>query len=78
MERTDSTLVTEIKTTNVPTSGQTVSGYGGKIPTRYMIKYAGRWHRVYSMAYGNSATPYIRKGGRVLVMDSETQQRLSN
>ena len=39
----------------------TASGYGARIPTRYMIKYNGRWRRVYCIIYNNSGTLFIGK-----------------
>lgn len=39
----------------------TSSGYGAKIPTRYMIKWQGKWRRVYLRIYGNIGTCYIGK-----------------
>lgn len=35
------------------------TGYGARIPTRYMVKYMGRWRRVYLCQYSNSGTAYI-------------------
>ena len=75
---TDPALVTDHKTTTAPLSGQTVSGYGGKVPTRHMVRYAGRWHRVYVMVYGNSGSAYIVKGGETLHLDTDTEHRLNN
>lgn len=69
--KTESVLVTE-----APTYGRTVTGYGGKIPTRYMLKYAGRTRRVYAMAYGNSATLYIVVNGEDRILDHITSERL--
>lgn len=37
----------------------TATGYGSKIPTRYMVKYDNRWYRVYSMCYSNVSTEYV-------------------
>lgn len=37
----------------------TSTGYGGKIPTRYMVKHEGRWKRVYCAVYSNVGTCYI-------------------
>lgn len=37
----------------------TATGYGSKIPSVYMVKYNGRWHRVYTMCYSNSGVDYI-------------------
>jgi hypothetical protein len=76
VQRTDSQLVTDARVTDVPRSGQTVSGYGGKIPTRYMLKYAGIWRRVYAMAYGNSASVYIIVKGEDFFLDTDTEYRL--
>lgn len=37
----------------------TATGYGNRIPTRYMIKYNGKWRRVYCCIHSNSGTCYI-------------------
>ena len=55
--------------TERPTYGDTASGYGSKIATRYMLNYGGRMYRVYVMCYGNSGAAYIRKYGRDLFLD---------
>ena len=73
---TDPAFVTAYRATTTPLSGQTASGYGGKIPTRYMIRYADRWHRVYMMQYGNSGSAYILKGGQVHHLDTGTEHDL--
>ena len=39
----------------------TASGYGRRIPTRYMIHYMGKWRRVYCRIYSNIGTCYIGK-----------------
>jgi hypothetical protein len=39
----------------------TASGYGKRIPTRHMVKFAGRWRRVYVCQYSNAGTAYIGK-----------------
>lgn len=77
MEYTESSRVTEIKRTAFPTYGQTVSGYGPKIPTSAMVRYDGRWHRVYVMVYSNSGTAYIVKGGKNLILDTTTEHAIS-
>lgn len=77
VQYTDTSLVTEVKATQQPTYGQTADGYGGKIPTRYMVRYAGRWRRIYAMAYGNSASLYVVVGGQDLHLDQTTDERLS-
>lgn len=37
----------------------TASGYGARIPTRYMVRYNGRWRRVYCIIYGNAGTLFL-------------------
>ena len=37
----------------------TASGCGKKIPTEYMIKYNGRWKRVYCCIFSNAGTFFI-------------------
>jgi hypothetical protein len=54
---------TDCRETERPRSGQTVSGYGNKLPTPYMVQFAGRWRRVYAACFGNAATLYIGKPG---------------
>lgn len=39
----------------------TASGYGKCIPTQYMVKFNGKWRRVYCRIYSNSGTLYIGK-----------------
>lgn len=37
----------------------TASGYGPRIPSSYMVRWAGRWRRVYVAQYGNAGSAYI-------------------
>ncbi len=39
----------------------TASGYGKRIPTRHMVRHAGKWRRVYCCIYSNVGTCYIGK-----------------
>ena len=41
----------------------TASGYGNRIPSRHMVRWQGRWRRVYVCQYGNAGTAYIGKPG---------------
>jgi len=51
---------------SAPRSGQTVSGYGKRIPTRYRLRCSdNRIRRVYMMQYANSGTAYVRIDGNV-------------
>lgn len=51
----------------------TSTGYGSRIPTRHMVKFNGKWRRVYCRIYSNSGTLYIGKlnavGDRLIVRD---------
>lgn len=68
--------VSDMKVTDPPTYGQTTTGYGGKIPTRYKVKYLDRWRRVYMMQYANSGSAYIVVSGQDVFLDSDTEHRL--
>lgn len=35
------------------------TGYGGKIPTRYLVQWRNRWRRVYVACWSNAGTAYI-------------------
>lgn len=76
VQYTEPASVTGVRTTDVPKGGQTVTGYGGKIPTAHMIEYLGKWRRVYAMAYGNGSTPYVLVKGEVVVLDGDTQHEV--
>lgn len=41
----------------------TASGYGSRIPSPYMVKWNGRWRRVYIAQFSNSGTAYIGNPG---------------
>lgn len=41
----------------------TASGYGARIPSRYMVKWSGRWRRVYVAQFANAGSAYIGKPG---------------
>jgi hypothetical protein len=48
----------------------TASGYGSKIPTRYMVRYEGKLRRVYCIIYSNVGTLYIGKLSDNLIISS--------
>jgi hypothetical protein len=73
---TDPALVTGTRQTKEPTYGRNADGYGGKLPTRHMIRYAGRWRRVYVMCYSNSGTAYVVVNGANQVLDIDTEYKL--
>lgn len=55
------TRAVEFKETETPRF-YSASGYGSRIPTRYMVREYGRWRRVYAVCWSNVASYYI--GGR--------------
>lgn len=73
---TDPNKVTGFTFGGTPRKGQTVSGYGGAIPTRYMLTYDGRRYRVKVMQYGNSGSAYIMVKGSPLFLDTDTEHRI--
>jgi len=53
-----------------------VTGYGSKIPTRYMLKMDNRWYRVYCICYSNSGSLYVLKNKETLYLNGDTQSEL--
>ena len=49
----------------------TASGYGSKIPTVHMVKFEGRWRRVYCAVYGNAGTCYVIIDNEKVIVDRE-------
>lgn len=41
----------------------TATGYGNKLPSRYMVRFNSRWYRVYSICYSNVSSEYVIIGG---------------
>lgn len=54
------------------------SGYGRKIPTRYMLKLGNRWHRVYMMQYSNSGSAYVILKGEERFLHSDVEHALED
>ena len=62
-----------VTTTEPPRYGHTASGYGGKIPTPYMLTDTTtrrRTYRVYVMQYSNAGTAYIIRNGKQIIVDT--------
>lgn len=58
--------IQDVKVTDTPRAGQSATGYGPKIPTRYMVRTFGpspKWLRVYVVNYGNAGSTFVRWGG---------------
>jgi hypothetical protein len=47
----------------------TRSGYGRRIPMRYIIRLNNRWRRVYCCKYSNAGTCYVGKIEQKLFVD---------
>lgn len=73
---TDPALATDTRTDDAPRR-VTATGYGRKIPTRHMIRYAGRWRRVYVMTFSNIGSAYVIVGGQEAFLDTDTEHRLN-
>lgn len=37
----------------------TATGYGRRIPSRYMVRWGGKWRRVYACRQSNAGTLYV-------------------
>lgn len=70
-------LVSEVKITKAPFN-RSISGYGSKVPTQYMVRHATskRWHRVYMIQYSNAGSAYIERHGNRYFLNPETEERL--
>jgi len=75
--------VLNTKRETYPQPNPYATGYGRKIPTRYMVKYesgkryeTSRWRRVYIMQYGNAGSAYIFLRNKEVFLDSETEVKL--
>ncbi len=51
----------EVKRSNNALACKTVSGYGSRLPSDFMIRYNNKWRRVYVAIYSNAGTMYIGK-----------------
>lgn len=49
----------------------TLSGYGSKIPTKYMVKIGNRWHRVYCQIYSNIGSLFVVCNGKKTLVNGE-------
>ena len=62
-----------------PRYGQTATGYGPKIPTRYRLTLTdGRTRRVYVAQYGNSGSAYVIRGGESVYLSSDVEHVLQS
>ena len=48
---------------------ETRTGYGAKLRTRYILRYAGRTRRIYCTSYSNSGTLFISVRGERMIVD---------
>ena len=47
----------------------TATGYGKRIPSRFMVQWAGRWRRVYVTQYGNAGSAWVWVAGKRVEVD---------
>jgi hypothetical protein len=60
-----------------PPAFYSVSGYGRKIPTRYLVQLADkRWRRVYVCQISNAGTAYILVGNDWRVVSGDTEDTI--
>lgn len=57
------TVQVPLKETEAPNYGRDAMGYGRQIPSSYMVKWEGRWRRVYVCQISNAGTAYLGKPG---------------
>lgn len=76
--RTNPALVSAIVYDRYPPIVRSATGYGGKLPTAYRVRYDGRWRRVYAMQYGNAGSAYITVAGAPAFLDIATEYALSD
>lgn len=73
----DSSRVARVHVTDEPTYNRTVTGYGGKLPTPYMLTLDDRRkRRVYAMCYGNAASLYVIVAGSNVFLDVGTESMI--
>lgn len=46
----------------------TATGYGAKIPSRFMVKWNDRWRRVYVTQYSNVGSFWIQSNGNKIAV----------
>jgi hypothetical protein len=69
--------VSDAKITEAP-ANRSVTGYGPKVPTRYMVRIGTRWHRVYMAQYGNSGSAYVVLDGSDYYLSSGVSEILEH
>lgn len=64
-------LAQDIKETDAP-KNYSISGYGPKIPTTYMVKYENIWRRVYCAIFSNNGSLWCNVlGERIIISVDE-------
>lgn len=68
------TVKVEAKESLLPWRRLSATGYGSRIPSAYMVKWEGRWRRVYVACFSNAGTAYIGKAGKWLATVGEIER----
>lgn len=78
LKRLTAEMVQDAKIMEAPRSGRTQSGYGQRLPTQYMVRIAGRWHRVYMVLISNAGSAYVRIAGARYFLSIPVEDMLEN
>lgn len=72
----DHRFIIDVKVTDQPRT-YSVTGYGRKIPTRYMLLCAdNKKRRVYVITYANSGSPYVIIGGDMVFLSVDSECKI--
>ena len=76
----DENMIVNAKTTEAPPH-RNASGYGNKIPTRFMVKLdrgpRSQWQRIYAICYSNNASHYVKAGAAdIRFLDNDCFERI--
>jgi len=79
VEYLDATRITDVKITDVPRTNSR-SGYGARLPTRYMVQLDNRkrWHRVYVMQFSNAGSAYIIDHNEIKFINGDAEYTIKN
>lgn len=76
LDRTNPTLVLDVRADAQAPPNPYPQGYGPKVPSRYWLRYLRRWRRVWMACYGNSGSAYVVVDKTDVYLDNETESRL--
>ena len=79
MTRIDANQIVAVKTTKEPFS-RSQTGYGAKLPTRFMVQLEDKqWRRIYVACYSNSGTAYVQtKADKFCVFTPDAEYKIQD